>query len=218
MRLFLHMPKCAGTSVFKVLNTMVGDRITIDRDSFFRRPRSLRYAKIAWSFANPTRVSGEKIVYGHFFPVKYIGMGLRLDYKLVTIIREPIERLFSHYNYWKKNPDSEHYLCNKMIKQKWSFIDFAGSPEMKNFYAQHFVGFSLNRFSYIGLSDNIAESFRRCCEELSINADGAEEIPRLNMAEHPLRLALGTDMIEKLKAHHAKDYMIYERVRRKFHS
>ena len=73
MRLFLHMPKCAGSSIKKLLELNNKDLLILDYESFFTEPKTERDKKILQCLEQPEILNTEKIVYGHFFPVKYIG-------------------------------------------------------------------------------------------------------------------------------------------------
>jgi hypothetical protein len=86
-KLFLHIPKCAGSSVLAMLIEAIPDHLEKDYDSFFRIPRPQRNQVLLNSLLSPTEIPTDKVVYGHFFPVKYIGTAKHRDFRLVTILR-----------------------------------------------------------------------------------------------------------------------------------
>ena len=57
---------------------------------------------------------------------------------LVTVLRDALERLASHYSYWKSVELPGHFLWKWMIAEDWTFAEFAMSNEMRNFYSQYF--------------------------------------------------------------------------------
>lgn len=206
MKLFVHMPKCAGTSILNLLEQNTTNRLIKDYDSYFKIPINLRDQKINENFKSDLILPNEKIVYGHFFPIKYLANST-VKATLVTILRDPIQRLQSHYKYWNTGDFSDHYLWRKMKQEEWSFEDFALSSEMQNFYAQYFTRISLNDFSFIGVYENLDYSVKRCFEELEISFD--KKIPYLNTSEKKININLNDNLINKIKKSHSDDYEIY---------
>lgn len=57
----------------------------------------------------------------------------------ITVLRDPIERIISHYYYSKR--DNKHYLHSQLVENNWSlyeYITLSQSNEFKNFYVTHF--------------------------------------------------------------------------------
>lgn len=214
MKLFLHMPKCAGTSVLNILENNLKDNLIKDYDSFFKVPQEKRSEKIKESIKLKISFPEEKIVYGHFFPIKYLANSQNKKI-LVTILREPIQRLQSHYKYWNSGDFSDHYLWRKMKIQSWTFEDFALSSEMQNFYLQYFVDINLSDFNFIGIYENLDFSIAKCMEKLNVKCD--KKIPHLNITDSSKSIYLNIDIYEKIKKFHSKDYEIYEYAVNKFH-
>ncbi len=215
MKLFLHMPKCGGTSVLRALEAASTVEVIKDYNSFFKIPRPERTATLKRSVDNPATMPGSSVIYGHFFPVKYLGNRPLDDFTLVTILRDPISRLLSHYNFWRSGEFPDHYLWNKMMVNKWDFFDFAFCEEMRNFYAQHFHGVGLSAFSYIGTFENLEESFRSCCRELGVDADHVS-LGHDNRAMREDDPCLPQATLQKLRAFHSLDYAFYNYATKKF--
>src|ERR1700750_2844825 len=99
-RFFLHMPKCGGTSVRTAIENLGSANLVRDYDSYFKIPMRQRAMVVAESGREPHVIPDNALVFGHFFPVKYKIFLSNNDCKLVTILRDPIDRLISHYRYW----------------------------------------------------------------------------------------------------------------------
>ena len=97
---------------------------------------------------------GIKCIHGHFMPLKY---SIVRQARFVTWIREPIERLGSHYHYWRRTyeGDKSPALHRRVVEEDWSLERFCLGPEMRNMYSQFLWGFPARRFAFIG----IVESF-----------------------------------------------------------
>lgn len=109
---FVHIPKTAGTSLIKAISSGIGtppsqpgfDRMLFGEFSDFASMSS-HALKVIWP-ENSGFVTGfEKFVATH------MGLStLRAAYpeaRFMTILREPVSRLLSHWLYWRVVPDSE---------------------------------------------------------------------------------------------------------------
>lgn len=217
MRLFLHMPKCAGTSIRSILEALAPNDLVIDYQSYFSSPRPERSEKILRALLEPLDLGPEKFVYGHFFPVKYLGVQAAHASTLVTIIREPIDRLISHYYYWNAGDFSAHWIWRKMKEEEWSLERFILSDEMRNFYSQYLAHTSLGQFAYIGVYENLTESVHRCLRELGL-AMNSSELPHLNARTSPRTSGIGAHFLEQARAFHSEDYIIYRYALERWHS
>ncbi|WP_159602057.1 hypothetical protein [Starkeya nomas] len=70
--LFVHVPKCAGTSVRAMIEEIAAERLVLDYDSYFRMEQDKRCTPILGNLLRPETVPDGKIIYGHYFPVKYL--------------------------------------------------------------------------------------------------------------------------------------------------
>jgi hypothetical protein len=206
------MPKCAGKSTLNVLERHVSDRLILDYASYFKIPEPERSGRVLESLKNPISVPAGKVVFGHFFPVKYLGHSsiVHPDFRMVTILRDPITRLHSHYKFWNSRDFRDHFIWRKMKQENWQFEDFAFSEEMRNIYAQYGLCESLERFTYIGLFENLDCSIAKCMDELGIGNTGDLTVPILNQNQNPAEINLSANMLRKLRAFHSEDYKVYE--------
>jgi hypothetical protein len=215
------MPKCGGSSTLATLKGVSLLPIVRDYNSFFRLEPEARRHMIDERIADPVRGPRFRVVYGHFFPVKYLGPVNSQDGReqkgkssLVTILRDPADRLLSHYHYWQRINDPGHWVFDKMIAENWTFEDFALSTEMRNFYSQWFEGIDIASFSYIGMVENFDNSLRNCLGELGLRSNFGKA-PRENMAKS-LAPEIPASLRRKIVDHHSLDYEIIEQVRERW--
>ena len=157
MLISLHLPKTAGSSFVASLEQYYGDRILRDYTDLpintpvLRRNRRALVNSVLTCFRDYDNID---CIHGHFLPLKYFLYGiLNKDVQFVTWVRDPVERLASHYYFWVRSyhPDKAPLLHKRVVEEKWSFERFCLSEELRNFYCQFLWGFPLARFSFIGL-------------------------------------------------------------------
>ena len=64
----------------------------------------------------------------------------------LTIFRDPVERIVSHYFYVKQ--DKENYLHDRVVRSNIALKDYASldlSSELRNWYTTHFTGLSIEQ-------------------------------------------------------------------------
>jgi predicted RNA binding protein YcfA (HicA-like mRNA interferase family) len=149
----------------------------------------------------------------------------------VTILRDPVERIVSHYFYARN--DSRHYLHSIIHSSKMSLDCYVGSDisdELRNWYTTHFSGLPLDvaeqkpeesiekaakvllkHYDVVGFLDNFSlfiDSLRRQAN-LACEYDGN----RVNVGERrPCVESVPQSSIERIKQVNFLDIALYERV------
>ncbi|MBT8153745.1 hypothetical protein KMP13_07505 [Epibacterium ulvae] len=219
MNLFLHMPKCAGTSLREMIAQTEPGRLITDYNSHFRLPPAERAQRLGELLRHPQNLSRHAIVFGHFFPVKYLGDNLLSaeNSNLVTILRGPLQRAYSHYKFWNALQNVDHFIWKKMKTENWSFEEFALSDEMKSIYAQYLAHTPLGAFSYIGVYENLQNSIWNCLNALGLSQVANEEIPKSNVTPGKGEFKADPGFLREFRAFHHEDYLIYGYALAKFH-
>ena len=138
MLISVHLPKTAGTSFERSLRQHFGtqlERRYADKP-LHHHPlrRNLRAAREGLCGRHKQEAS-PACVHGHFLPLSYRHLARRADVRFVTWLREPIDRLLSHYHYWRRAADSDardtvqdqmqDKVQRRMREENWSFEQFA---------------------------------------------------------------------------------------------
>jgi len=112
--------------------------------------------------AESATFAGIDCIHGHFLPLKYLLLSVRTDIEFITWLREPVERLLSHYYYWQRvyDPLTAPSLHRRVVEEEWSLERFCLSPELRNLYGQFFWGFPLENFDFIGITEFFEEDLR----------------------------------------------------------
>ena len=158
--LFDHLPKCAGTTIIQHLLTQYPQRVAYLTNG----SKPSESAKKFKSLSAESR-HGYHLVAGHCTHqlLNYV----HPDSIKLTIFRDPVERIISHYFFVREN--KRHYLHQKIVKSNLSLEDYATSElscELRNFYISHFSGFSVEE-----MNQNPQESIARAVSIVRENYD-----------------------------------------------
>lgn len=150
----VHVPKCAGRSLRAVFEKHFspqqiyndyddspfhpGKAVNTDPDYFerFRDPQALAFT------------DGKRVVHGHFHPNKYAPLAPALR---ITLLRDPVERLISHYFFWQHFPRHNHPLHDYMLDHNLTLAGFAELEPVRHFYTGVFFrDVPMEQFNLIG--------------------------------------------------------------------
>jgi hypothetical protein len=165
------MPKTAGSSFLQALETQFGEGLRKDYSDMARIQQYLA------GNLSPQEVIGHGIVeletsppptciHGHFLPAKFLTcMGI-CEMKFITWLRDPVERLFSHYFYFMRsyNPRTAGPLFRKIVEENWSLETFCFSEQYRNFYSKYLWNFPYERFDFVGLTEFYEDDLRHFSE------------------------------------------------------
>lgn len=219
MRIFVHMPKCAGISVMHAIEKYRGLNDTqwqINAD--FLNSVQDRDELLSLYKREPTLVVGNPIIMGHIFPVRYVNpSNIDENFRLVTILREPLQRLISHYAFFKASTFNGNYLWEQFKLQGGSFEEFAFSPEMRNVYSTYTSGIDLDLFTYIGTYEDLGVSTKTCLDLLGILYPDNFILPLENKNNLKVKVDVSSTLEKDLRDFHSEDYAIYDFALNKFH-
>ncbi len=110
MLISVHLPKTAGSSFLAALDGHFGPGLLRDyADLPINTPVTARNASaVKACLRNLLRCPAEvRCVHGHFLPLKYL-FCCRRNVKFVTWLRDPLERVASHYFFWPRSYDPQN--------------------------------------------------------------------------------------------------------------
>jgi len=211
----VHFPKTAGTSFGVALRARYGSRLLEDYATLpLQRPRGWREWEAMRAGARARRcILRCAAVHGHFLPVKYrIALrGRRADH--VTWLRDPVERLLSHFHYWKRTAEvatPAQALRYRMVREDWSLERFCLGPELRNLYRQYLWGFPPDRFAFIGITEHYEAELadlgsRLLGEPTAFTVERARGNPERTTPRYRVDPALRA----RIEHHHAADMALY---------
>lgn len=212
----LHLPKTAGTSFAETLRAAHGGGyqgdyadLPLQHDAWRRRRDA-----VCGGLALRGRLGADvSCIHGHFLVLKYrIALGRR-PARYITWLRDPVQRLASHYAYWRRDYDGgdpAQPLRNRMLREEWSFERFALGPEMRNAYRQYLWGFDVARFDFIGITEHYEADLERLARILGCQAVVAAALVNPDCGEAGYEIEPG--LRQRIERHHAADLALYRRV------
>lgn len=204
-----HIPKVAGTSFAQSLKSAYGKGYISDyRDmnliTDFPKFASLK-SRVLGLLPQSNNMA---VIHGHFLPVKYKYLVNDNNAKFITWVREPSERLLSHYNFWCSPPTHQNIslLRKKMLTEKWTFEDFYSNKKIINLNSKYFNGFNIERFNFIGIMEQYDEEIVRLTHILNKSIE-----PVVKNVTKSKSINIVTDKQRRdIQTLHNEDYEIYE--------
>jgi len=207
----LHLPKTAGTSFGSSLRDHFGDTLLEDYgDEGISKSRTERNLSALLSGVRIGRQGLDEIncVHGHFLPLKYRLLARRQDLEFVTWMRDPIDRMVSHFNFWQETYDREtsaqHHRV--VVEEGWTLKQFCCSPKFRNIYSQYLWGFPLQRFAFIGITEHYEEDLEYFSGRFLSDSLWHQ---RLNATTSETASPIDAEFRLKLEAFHHKDMSLY---------
>ena len=217
----IHVPKTGGETFRDILEELTEGHLQRDYGDRPLAPMSVRQ-RLRLATARPHLEPGTRAVHGHFIATKY--WRRYPDARYMAWFREPVERLASHYYYWKRKPDRKNPTCQRLIEEDLSLEAFAALPEMRDVQARFLGEVPPERLAFVGITERYDESidlFRQAfypalpatAERTNANPERGRDgydlepsvratIEALNSADVALYEA-ATDRFEVLLAEHA---------------
>ncbi len=147
-----------------------------------------------------------RCIHGHFLPVKYLLYATRRDATFVTWLREPVDRMLSHYYYMRRMKPGNP-MHRRLVDEDWSVERFTLGPEFRNFYHQYFWGFPLENFAFIGIQEHYSDDLQYFAS--TFLGSPVSEV-RTNVGRSEAH-AVSDQLRQAIAEHHAEDVSLYQR-------
>ncbi|MFK7940877.1 MAG: sulfotransferase family 2 domain-containing protein [Roseovarius sp.] len=152
--IFVHVPKTGGSSIRAAAQYKFGTDLLLDYADRITNPEAMfNCDRAAYLRRNHlASLQGRRAVYGHFWIGKY--RGVQADCR-ATILRDPVERLISHFYYWISDDNTPEILMRnalrrKLVTENLSIVEFAALPNIRDFYSNcFFTGIDMSQFDLI---------------------------------------------------------------------
>jgi hypothetical protein len=163
----IHIPKTGGTTFLEILKAITEEVLYLDYGNQIFSPDAVyrRGQKVQEPFESITDLEllpGRSVIHGHFHVGKYLGKFPEASY--ITWLRDPIERVVSHYFFWQRAADKHAFmadpLCNKVISEKMSLMEFAELERARNVQYRFLAPVGVGYCDFIGIAEEYDRSIK----------------------------------------------------------
>ena len=215
---FLHVPKAAGTSLFKVFNDILGAENVKQVVSLNRGPKQIEI------------LNKYQLVGGHFTYSDYSGF-ISKDRYSMTFLRNPVDRFISQYFYFKNNVGEveqtsvvnakklnlksyiEHYrhiqrYGDVFNRQVWYFAGIQ-DPTLTDNEVLEIAKENLSKINFVGICEELADSVDLLCYDCKWPL--VNNIPVVNVTnKKPANVEIDRNTFEIIKELNDLDFQLYE--------
>lgn len=210
----LHIPKTGGISFREHLKHIYG----VDSVIYDYPPNNVPVEDTAYDLTIGFQDIEHRLLdhrntyvfHGHFKMTRYNGFHL---VRRIVWIRNPVERLVSHFNYFRNNPDHNNEVYRQMIDNALDLRGFGEIPIMRNFQSLFLDGMDISQFDFVGLTESYDRSIRLFYKMFCPNL-----VPlhiHENKRKNPLS-EIDQGLIEYLGKMNAVDFSVYQSAKKRF--
>ena len=182
----IHIAKTGGTTFVDILRKCADEVLYLDYDYDYQpSPTALyrRGKRIKPPFESIIDdlglLPGRSVIHGHFQAIKYTDRFPKAVY--VTWLRDPVERIISHYLYWQRSHIPGDTKWEQVTGQQMDLEQFAQLDFVRDLQRKYLVPLAVEEFGFIGITeeyDRSLELFRRLfCPEMQFDATVRNENP-----------------------------------------
>jgi hypothetical protein len=203
----VHIPKTAGSSFRHLLSERFGERLCL---RYEQRPLLCRTEGTS---PPPLRLSGEgdcAVVHGHFVADSVILPPDEPTHYAVWL-RHPVERLVSHYLFWRREPFLDQPLCRRLLEEEMEVETFAAEEAMRDLQSFFLGAIPPDHFAFVGITERFGEGVARFNATFGTDLRGVAAVNvNPDKPERDYRALVGDRAYEQIAALNAKDMALYE--------
>jgi hypothetical protein len=205
------MPKTAGASFLATLRDVYGPTLHVDyEDMAALQAYFLTGVSGAVSKTRPvSEFTSYRCIHGHFAAPKYGAFAADVQHLFITWLRDPLQRLHSHYHFWRRafDPTTAGPIWQRFIAEKWSLERFCLGPEYRNVYHKYLCGFPAARLDFVGVVERYDADLDLLGRTLLGSALAPHSANRNTQVSgsYPVDPGLRRD----IEAYHSEDYELY---------
>lgn len=218
MIISVHIPRTAGSNFRTFLLDHFKDKLYLDYQdpilvSGFLRDSYTRARKLMLQF-DKEELNKYDCIHGHFLPVKYGKLFDHTEAKYVIWLRDPVDRLVSHYYFLKSEvaeKKKQSPFQNKVITEDWSLEAFCFNKTIKNLVSKMLKKFPIENFEFIGTTHTYNEDIVRFSKKyFQIKKPYIRKAVNKNNMFTSYE-AIDDSFRQKVTAFHQKDFELYKR-------
>ncbi|KAN0043192.1 hypothetical protein ACTA71_010832 [Dictyostelium dimigraforme] len=216
--LYMHIPKCAGHTSYVLF------------ENYFKGKGVIQL----WTHPNPDVYydvsKASNVILGHYqfgihkvLPEKY-----KKTYSYMTMLRDPVDRVISHYYYHRNNPyDPEYQIARTSTFLEWLDRSPRGNNEMTRFLSGltkdeefkpndetfHMALYHLRSMKFVGITERFKETIALLKFYVGIENHRIREKQNAAKIKHP---EVPNHIIDTIKRKNHYDILLYEEALKMF--
>ena len=204
----IHVPKTGGESFRDILEEAVEGRLQRDYGDKPDAPLTWR-KRLELARSRPHVRKKARAVHGHFIGTKYWREYPEARY--MAWLRDPVERLVSHYQYWQRKPDKSNPTCRLMIENDLSMEEFAALREMRNLQTRYLGEVPVSALAFVGITERYDESIELFRRAFAPDLDFTAERTNANPGRSGGRYEIDQDVRSAIAALNTADADLHAR-------
>lgn len=211
----VHIPKTGGGSLEQILRGAYGNSLQLD------------YTYAAESIADIPEDT--RAVHGHIRASTYRTAFPKA--KMITFLREPIDRLRSHFFFWRAAYETfdeiarSNPLARAVFHKEVGFYEFAQHHQMRNHVSRAFLDVDIEKeFYFVGLFEHFREELKALQGMLGTSENHTPHVRKTSeyAKENAELLAeyrdfkIETEERKNIISSHHEDYALYETARQMY--
>ncbi len=204
----IHIPKTAGTAFYHVLKNQYGTKLS---PSYKRKDILSLTSNSGYSLIQ--EAEKYSLLHGHFRFEEVVKLYENSNAKLITWVRDPVERLISNYHFFKhrlENPELNPEVFEKNKHRiNENLLEYAQLDENRNRISWFIDESKIEAFFFIG----IMEQFNSELMQLSklLNWDQVEFPPMINISPKTHEI-ISNDLRKEIAVLNQKDIQLYQHI------
>jgi hypothetical protein len=170
----IHIPKTAGRSFLSILNTVYDSNII---EHFDRKNYNNKGFPEIEQFKSQLN-STTKIIHGHFHYNEIKNLNNINNAKVITWLREPVDRVISNFSFFKKRIFESSNDVELQNRREETLIEYASMENSRNRMSKFTQGLDIEKYYFVGITEHFNS-------EVGILAGMLKwkpfEIPRINI-------------------------------------
>jgi hypothetical protein len=171
----IHIPKTAGRSFLAILKSVYGE----DNVAHFDWKTFPKRDEAAVSHFKSELDEKIKVIHGHLSYKEIIQNGFSSHSKFITWLRNPVQRVISNYNFFKKRISKSGDPA-LLKRENETLLEYSHYENGRNRMTKFIAGLQPEKFYYIGIMENFEEDIQELGRMLHWPSF---QIPRINVSD-----------------------------------
>jgi len=216
MLISIHIPKTGGETFKSLLKSRFGEHYGEDYEGAITLatcPLRSSYWKCRFNLIHSFRTKNLPggCLHGHFLGVKYRAY-LRKA-KFAAWFRNPVDRVVSHFEYWRRAEAMEIEIWEKVRSGDISLEQFVEIPEFQNTQYYFVKGIGVDNLDFVGITERFDQSLMLFDRILGFTADENERVverENFNPSRMTGAYTLKDELRDKIEKLNCLDMEIYK--------